>query len=135
MQFSSTTLQHYAETGAGAFDLAYADQRLTTVSGVAGLRGEYAVPASWAAIKLRGRIEYSHALTGASTARLGYADTDDNSYAVSVLGLSENQLTTAVGIDFLLPYGLTTGLTYQGTFGMSDHTRNHTFLVRVSQRF
>jgi uncharacterized protein with beta-barrel porin domain len=102
---------------------------------VAGLRGEYGIPASWAAIKLRGRIEYSHALTGTSTARLGYADTDDNSYAVTVLGLSENQLTTAVGVDFLLPYGLTTGLTYQGTFGMSDHTRNHEILVRVSVKF
>ena len=135
MQFSSTTLQHYAESGAGAFDLAYADQRLTTVSGVAGLRGEYLVPASWSVIKLRGRIEYSHALTGSSTARLGYADTDDNSYAVTVLGLSENQLTAGVGVDFVLPFGLTTGLTYQGTFGMSDHSRNHQFMVRVSQRF
>ncbi|MFM0395084.1 autotransporter outer membrane beta-barrel domain-containing protein [Paraburkholderia phytofirmans] len=135
VQFSSTLLQHYAESGAGAFNLAYADQRLNNVSGVAGLRGDYGIPASWAAIKLRGRIEYSHALTGTSTARLGYADTDDNSYAVTVLGLSENQLTTAVGIDFLLPYGVTTGLTYQGTFGMSDRTSNHEFLVRVSMRF
>ena len=135
VQFSSTLLQKYAETGAGAFNLGYADQRLNNVSGVAGLRGEYGIPASWAAIKLRGRIEYSHALTGTSTARLGYADTDDSSYAVTVLGLSENQLTTAVGIDFQMPFGLTTGLTYQGTFGMSDHTRNHEFLVRVSLRF
>jgi len=135
VQFSSTLLQHYAETDAGAFNLAYADQRLNNVSGVAGLRGEYGIPTSWAAIRLRGRIEYSHALTGTSTARLGYADTDDNSYAVTVLGLSENQLTTAVGVDLQLPLGLTTGLTYQGTFGMSDHTRNHEFLVRVSMRF
>ncbi|MFT4064101.1 autotransporter domain-containing protein [Paraburkholderia sp.] len=135
VQFSSTLLRHYAETDAGAFNLAYADQRLNNVSGVAGLRGEYGIPTSWAAIRLRGRIEYSHALTGTSTARLGYADTDDNSYAVTVLGLSENQLTTAVGVDLQLPSGLTTGLTYQGTFGMSDHTRNHEFLVRVSLRF
>jgi uncharacterized protein with beta-barrel porin domain/carbon monoxide dehydrogenase subunit G len=135
VQFSSTLLQHYAETGAGAFNLAYANQRLNNLSGVAGLRGEYAISASWAAIKLRGRIEYSHALTGTSTARLGYADTDDNSYAVAVLGLSENQLATGVGIDFLWRFGLITGVAYQGTFGISDRTRNHQFLIRVTQRF
>jgi uncharacterized protein with beta-barrel porin domain len=135
LQFSSTQLQHYSENSAGAFNLAYANQHLNNVSGVAGLRGEYLVPTSWAAIRLRGRVEYSHALTGTSTARLGYADTDDNSYAVSVLGLSENQLTTGVGVDLQLPLGMTTGLSYQGTFCMSDHTRMHEFIVRVSVRF
>ncbi len=135
LQFSSTLLRRYAESGAGAFDLAYADQRLSHVSGVAGLRGEYGIPASWAAIRLRGRIEYSHALTGTSTARLGYADTDDSTYAVTVLGLSENQLMTSVGVDFQMPLGFTTGLTYQGTFGMSDHTRNHAFVIRLSVLF
>lgn len=135
MQFSSTLLRHYSESDAGAFDLSYANQRLAMVSAVAGVRGEYGVPVSWGAVKLSGRLEYSHALTGTSTARLGYADTNDDAYAVTVLGLSENQLTAAVGVDFSLPFGLTTGLTYQGMFGMSDHTRNQEFMVHVVSRF
>jgi uncharacterized protein with beta-barrel porin domain len=135
MQFSSTLLQHFTESGAGPFDLSYANQRLSMLSVVAGLRGEYGIPVSWGAIKLRGRIEYSHELTGSSEAQLGYADTADNSYSVTVLGLSENQLTAGLGVDFSLPFGLTTGLAYQGMFGMSDHTRFHEFIVHVAARF
>lgn len=46
-----------------------------------------------------------------------------------------DQLTTSVAVDLMLPLGLTTGLTYQGTFGMSDHARNHQFVIRLSLRF
>lgn len=135
LQFSSTLLRHFTETGAGAFDLSYADEHLNMLSAVAGLRGQYGIPMSWGAIKLTGRFEYSHQLNGNSEARLGYADLSDDSYTVTVLGLSENTMTASAGLDFALPGGLTTGIAYQGTFSVSDHSRENEILLHVAVSF
>ncbi|WP_346832084.1 autotransporter domain-containing protein [Pseudomonas abietaniphila] len=135
MDVSSTELDGFRETGSGSFDLAYADQRLTVLSGVGGLRGQYGIPLAHAAMTLRGRVEYSHTFSGDSTARVGYADISDSTYSISTIGQSENTMTLAMGVDFALKSGVTTGVTYQGSYGMGDDSRSNALMFRVGTHF
>jgi uncharacterized protein with beta-barrel porin domain len=135
MDVSSTELGGFRETGSGSFDLAYADQRLTVLSGVGGLRGQYGIPLAHAAMTLRGRVEYSHTFSGDSTARVGYADISDSTYSISTIGQSENTMTLAMGVDFALKSGVTTGVTYQGSYGMGDDSRSNALMFRVGTHF
>jgi uncharacterized protein YhjY with autotransporter beta-barrel domain len=135
MDVSSTKLDGFRETGSGSFDLAYADQRLNVLSGVGGLRGQYGIPLAQAAMTVRGRVEYSHTFSGDSTARVGYADISDSTYSISTIGQSENTMTLALGVDFALKSGVTTGLTYQGSYGMGDDSRSNALMIRVGTHF
>lgn len=132
---SSTKLDGFRESGSGVFDLAYAPQRMTVFSGVGGVRGQYGLSVAQAALTLRGRVEYSHTFSGDSTARVGYADVSDSTYAISTTGQSENTMTVALGVDFLLPSGLSTGLTYQGSYGIGDDSRSNALMFRMGSRF
>jgi uncharacterized protein YhjY with autotransporter beta-barrel domain len=135
MDFSSTRLDGYRESGSGSYDLAYAEQRMTVFSGVGGVRGQYGIPLTQANMTLRGRVEYSHTFSGDSTARVGYADVSDATYAISTVGQSQNLVTVALGFDFLLSSGLSTGLTYQGSYGVGDDSRSNALMFRVGSRF
>ncbi|MCI8210507.1 hypothetical protein AUC61_13280 [Pseudomonas sp. S25] len=132
---SSTKLDGFRESGSGAFNLAYAEQRMTVMSGSGGLRGQYGLSLKPAEVTLRGRIEYSHTFSGDSTARMGYVDISDSTYGVSTQGQSENLMTVALGADFALPGGITTGFTYQGSYGMGDESRSHALMLRLGSRF
>ncbi|MFK7698670.1 autotransporter domain-containing protein [Pseudomonas caspiana] len=132
---SSTKLDGFRESGSGAFNLAYAEQRMNVMSGSGGLRGQYGLSLKPAEVTLRGRIEYSHTFSGDSTARMGYVDISDSTYGVSTQGQSENLMTVALGADFALPGGVTTGFTYQGSYGMGDDSRSHALMLRLGSRF
>jgi len=135
MDISSTKLDGFRESGSGIYDLAYAEQRMTVFSGVGGVRGQYGIPLTQSAVTLRGRVEYSHTFSGDSTARVGYADVSDSTYAISTVGQSENIMTVALGLDFLLSSGVSTGLTYQGSYGLGDDSRSNALMFRVGSRF
>ncbi|MBC8982357.1 autotransporter domain-containing protein [Pseudomonas lurida] len=132
---SSTKLDGFRESGSGAFDLAYAAQRMNVLSGTGGLRGQYGFSLKPTELTLRGRLEYSHTFSGDSTARMGYADISDSTYGVSTQGQSENLMTVALGADLALPGGLTTGVTYQGSYGLGDDSRSHALMLRLGTRF
>ncbi len=132
---SSTKLDGFRESGSGAFDLAYAAQRMNVLSGTGGLRGQYGYSLKPTELTLRGRLEYSHTFSGDSTAHMGYADISDSTYGVSTQGQSENLMTVALGADFSLPGGLTTGVTYQGSYGLGDDSRSHALMLRLGTRF
>ncbi|HEY4316339.1 MAG TPA: autotransporter outer membrane beta-barrel domain-containing protein [Herbaspirillum sp.] len=135
MQFSSTLLRHYTETDGGNDNLAYANQRINTLAAVAGLRSQYGIPTSWGALRLTGRLEYTHSLKGDSVARMGYADVSDDTYALTVLGLDQNTVSASAGIEFLLRDGWTLGLTYQGTTSIDSSTRENALLLRAVYRY
>lgn len=132
---SSTKLDGFRESGSDAFDLAYAAQRMNVLSGTGGLRGQYGLSLKSTELTLRGRLEYSHTFSGDSTARMDYADISDSTYGVSTQGQSENLMTVALGADFSLPGGWTTGVTYQGSYGLGDDFRSHTLMLRLGTRF
>jgi uncharacterized protein YhjY with autotransporter beta-barrel domain len=135
VQFSSSSLRHYTETGASIYNLAYANQRVSTLAAVLGLRSQYAVPMSWGGLRLTGRMEYSDAIRKDSVARLGYADQADNAYAVQVLGVDQNRLSIAAGVEFVLQRGWTVGLSYQGAASLDGGTRENAVLLHLGWNY
>lgn len=74
VQVSSSNLKRYDEKGAGINALTYFDQRVTTTSGVLGLRTEISQDTRWGVLQPFARMEYQHDFEGQSDARLSYAD-------------------------------------------------------------
>lgn len=133
---SSTTWLHgFSESDAGSYNLAYAQQRISLLSSVAGLRGQYGIALGWAYMTLRSRLEYSHTFNSASTARLGYVDVGDSTYSITTEGFGDNALSATLGVDFLWASGLSTGIAYQGTQAIGEDSRSNGLSVRVAYRF
>jgi len=44
-------------------------------------------------------------------------------------------MTVALGADVSLSDGLTTGATYQGSFGLEDDSRSHALMLRLGTNF
>lgn len=136
LEYTRTWLDGFSESGAGAFSLAYASQTVEQVVTAAGLRGERTVPARWGLIRLQGRIEYAQTLSDSGTARVGYADTADDTWRVALTEASRQAMTIGTGIDFLLPYSITPGIAYQGTLGLdAQRTRDQMVMIRVNIGF
>lgn len=136
LQYTRTWLDGFSESGAGAFGLAYAPQTVAQVVTSAGLRGERTVPARWGILRLLGRIEYAQTLSDAGTARVGYADTADDTWRVALAETSRQAMTVGTGIDFLLPYNITPAITYQGTLGLdAQRTREQMVMIRFNIDF
>ncbi|MGX0000719.1 autotransporter domain-containing protein [Pantoea piersonii] len=136
LQYTRTWLDGFSESGAGAYSLAYAPQTVAQVVTAAGLRGERIVPARWGAMRLQGRIEYAQTLSNSGTARVGYADTANDTWRVALTETSRQVMTVGTGIDFLLPYSITPGIAYQGTLGLdAQRTRDQMVMIRVNIGF
>ncbi len=136
LQYTRTWLDGFSESGAGAFSLAYAPQTVAQVVTTAGLRGERIVQASWGVLRLQGRIEYAQTLSDSGTARVGYADTADDTWRVALTETSRQAMTVGTGMDFLLPYSITPGIAYQGTLGLdAQRTRDQMVMIQVNIGF
>lgn len=136
LQYTRTWLNGFSESGAGAFSLAYAPQTVAQVVTSAGLRAERTVPARWGILRLQGRIEYAQTLSDAGSARVGYADTADDTWRVALTETSRQAMTVGTGIDFLLPYNITPGIAWQGTLGLdAQRTREQMVMIRVNIGF
>lgn len=132
---STTWLRGYKESNADSYNLDYAEQRFSLVSGVAGVRGQYGVPLSWAYLTLRSRLEFSHTFNSDSTARMGYVDVGDSTYSITTEGFGDNRLSTSLGVDLLWASGLSTGIGYQGTRAIGEQSRSDAFSLRAAYRF
>ncbi|ORM60948.1 hypothetical protein HA45_21355 [Pantoea rodasii] len=136
LQYTRTWLDGFSESGAGAFSLAYAPQTVAQVVTTAGVRGERTVPARWGVMRLLARIEYAQTLSDSGTARVGYADTADDTWRVALTEASRQAMMVGTGIDFLLPYSITPGIAYQGTLGLdAQRTRDQMVMIRVNIGF
>ncbi|QGY31664.1 autotransporter domain-containing protein (plasmid) [Pantoea cypripedii] len=136
VQYYRTWLDSFAESNAGAFNLAFAPQSFSEVTTSAGLRGEHSVPVSWGLVKLQGRIEYSQLMDDVGRAGVGYADVGNDNWAMSVYEQSRKTLALGIGLDFLLPHDITPGIAYQGTLGLDEkQTRSQMIMIRVNIGF
>ncbi|WP_295515122.1 autotransporter domain-containing protein [uncultured Pseudomonas sp.] len=132
---STTWLRGYKESNADSYNLDYAEQRFSLVSGVAGVRGQYGVPLSWAYLTLRSRLEFSHTFNSDSTARMAYVDVDDSTYSITTKGFGDNRLSTSLGVDLVWSSGLSTGIGYQGTRAIGEQSRSDALSLRAAYRF
>lgn len=136
LQYYRTWLDGFSETGAGAFSLAYAPQTISQVVTGAGLRGERTVPARWGVLRLQGRLEYAQMLSDSGEARVGYADTGNNTWRVPLTEQSRQSVTVGTGIDFLLPHSITPGIAYQATLGLdAPRSRDQMVMIRLNIGF
>ncbi|MCX8956762.1 autotransporter domain-containing protein [Erwinia psidii] len=136
LQYTRTWLDGFSESGAGAYSLSYASQTVAQVVTAAGLRGERTAPARWGVLRLQGRIEYAQTLSASGTARVGYADTANDTWRVPLTETSRQTMTVGTGFDFLLPYNITPGITWQGTLGLdAQRSRAQMVMIRVNIGF
>lgn len=136
LQYYRTWLDGYSESGAGAYSLAYAPQTDSQIIGGAGLRGEHRVTSGQIALRLQGRLEYAQTLSNNGIARVGYADTGNDTWRVPLTEPSRQTLTAGTAIDFLLPHNITPGIAYQGTLGLdAQRTRDQMIMIRVNIGF
>lgn len=136
VQVSQTRLERYTESDAGMYNLAFAPQRFSQVTGSAGLRAEHRVPLTWGGVRLQSRVEYSRLMNDTGSARVGYADTGSDTWRMSLYEQNRQSLALGVGVDMQLPNGVTPGLAYQGTLGLDDSgSRAQTIMARMNVAF
>ncbi len=133
IEMSRTWLDGFAEEGGGAFGLRYGDQTIDTVSGVIGLRAEYAFKKSWGTLTPGARVEYTHDFAGSSRAHLGYIDLDHLPYWLDVEASNRSYVTLGLSLDAELPQAWTLGFDYRTAFG--NARQDHTFGLKVGKRF
>lgn len=136
LQYYRTWFDGFSETGAGVYNLAFAPQTVSQATSGAGLRAERMLPVRWGALRLQGRLEYAQRLTDTGKARMGYADTGNDTWQIALTEPSRQSVMLGTGIDFLLPYGITPGIAYQGTLGLDAQlTRDQMVMIRVNVGF
>ncbi|MDV2968386.1 autotransporter domain-containing protein [Nitratireductor aquimarinus] len=133
IEMSRTWLDGFAEEGGGAFGLRYGDQTIDTVSGVIGLRAEYAFKRSWGTLTPGARVEYTHDFAGSSRAHLGYIDLNHLPYWLDVEASNRSYVTLGLSLDAELPQAWTLGFDYRTAFG--NARQDHTFGLKVGKRF
>lgn len=89
----------------------------------------------WDTLSMRGRVEFSHDLSGDSSARMGYADLGGQPYQLDVIGLSRNALSLELGVQGALYSGQTLAVAYRTGIGFSDRQRDNSVMVRFSHRY
>ncbi|WP_336293503.1 autotransporter domain-containing protein [Cronobacter dublinensis] len=136
VQVSQTRLEGYTESDAGMYNLAFAPQRFSQVTGSAGLRAERRVPVTWGAVRLQSRVEYSRLMNDTGSARVGYADVGNDTWRMSLYEQNRQSLSLGAGLDVQLPNGVTPGIAYQGTLGLDDRgSRAQTIMARMNVAF
>jgi len=136
LQLSRTRLDSYTESSADAYDLAFASQVLNDVTGALGVRTQYALPLTWSVLRWQSRFEYTQAFSDPGRARLGYADSGNDTWSADVYGDSQENLVLGMGLDFLLPHNITPGIAYQGTLGLDEaRSRSQMIMIRVNIGF
>src|SRR5690606_15797687 len=118
VELSRTWLDGFAEDGGGGFGLRYGDQSIDTVSGVIGLRAEYAFKTSWGSLTPGARVEYTHDFAGSSRINLGYLDLDHLPYWLDIEASNRSYMTLGLSLDAQLPQEWTLGLDYRS----EEHT-------------
>ncbi|WP_234013895.1 autotransporter domain-containing protein [Cronobacter dublinensis] len=131
VQVSQTRLEGYTESDAGMYNLAFAPQRFSQVTGSAGLRAERRVPVTWGAVRLQSRVEYSRLMNDTGSARVGYADVGNDTWRMSLYEQNRQSLSLGAGLDVQLPNGVTPGIAYQGTLGLDDRGSRAQTIMRV----
>lgn len=134
LEMSRSWLDGYAEGGDSIYRLTYGDQTVDTVTGVVGLRANYAIDYTWGRLTPGVRAEYAHDFQGASRAAMGYSALGGLPYALDIEGESSDSGNVGLSLDFSFENAWTTGVEYQTGFGGSG-ARDHAFALRVGAKF
>lgn len=134
MEMSRSWLDGYAEEGGSIYRLTYGDQTVDTVTGVVGLRANYAIDYTWGRLTPGVRAEYAHDFQGSSRAAMGYSALGGLPYALDVEGESSDSANVGLSLDFSFDNAWTTGVEYRTGFGSSG-ARDHALALRVGAKF
>ena len=134
LEMSRSWLDGYAEGGESIYRLTYGDQTVDTVTGVVGLRANYAIDYTWGRLTPGVRAEYAHDFQGSSRAAMGYSALGGLPYALDIDGESSDSGNIGLSLDFSFDNAWTTGLEYRTGFGGSD-AHDHAFALRVGAKF
>ncbi|MDX4076260.1 MULTISPECIES: cadherin-like beta sandwich domain-containing protein [Brucella/Ochrobactrum group] len=134
LEMSRSWLDGYAESGDSIYRLTYGDQTVDTVTGVVGLRANYAIDYTWGRLTPGVRAEYAHDFQGASRTAMGYSALGGLPYALDIEGESSDSGNVGLSLDFSFENAWTTGVEYQTGFGGSG-ARDHAFALRVGAKF
>jgi outer membrane autotransporter protein len=135
LEASRSKLDGFTEKGGGIYRLTYGDQTVDTLSGVLGLRLEYAVPMGWGVLKPRARLEYTHDFEGSSRVSLGYTDVGTMPYGIDIDPFSRDYLIIGLGFDAQVGDGWNLGFDYRTAYGSGGAGRDHTFAIKVGATF
>lgn len=133
IELSRTWLEGFAEDGGGGFGLRYGDQSIDTVSGVIGLRAEYAFKTNWGSLTPGARVEYTHDFAGSSRINLGYIDLDHLPYRLDIEASNRSYMTLGLSLEAQLPQDWTLGFDYRTAFGSNQ--RDDAFGLEIAKRF
>lgn len=80
------------------YGLTYGDQRVSSISGVVGVRVEKELEQSWGTLTPSARVEYRHDFVGSSIVHMGYTDVGTMPYKAKVPGSGKDSVTVGVGV-------------------------------------
>lgn len=134
---SSTTLDAFTETGAGIWNLTFAEQTADTLSGTLGMRleNDFALDDEGGRLTGRFRFEYTHDFEGSSIANLGYADIGLLLYQIDAPSFSKNYLSFGLGFDAHLSSGTLLGVSYDGSAGLNGDSVQHLVQLKLAVPF
>ncbi|MEO3998122.1 putative Ig domain-containing protein [Mesorhizobium sp. CAU 1732] len=135
LEASRSKLDAFTESAGGIWGLTYGDQTIDTLSGILGLRLEYALPMDWGVFKPRARLEYTHDFEESSRASLGYADIGTLPYSIDIDQFSRDHLTIGLGFDAQIGDAWNLGFDYQTAYGSGGQSQEHTLAVKIGARF
>ena len=134
MEMSRSWLNDYSEGGESIYRLTYGDQTVDTVTGVVGLRANYAIDYTWGRLAPGVRAEYAHDFQGSSRAAMGYSALGGLPYALDVEGESSDSANVGLSLDFSFDNAWTAGVEYRTGFGSSGAS-DHAMALRVGAKF
>ncbi|MEO5325358.1 Ig-like domain-containing protein [Mesorhizobium sp. CC13] len=133
LDLSRSWLSGFTEGGSGDYLLKYGSQTVDTLSGIAGLRVEYAITTDWGVLKPGARIEYVHDFEGSSRVNLGYADTDGLPYVFDIDSKGSDYATLGASLDAALGNNWTARFDYRTAVGGVG--QSHALGLKVGKNF
>lgn len=131
---SRSVLAAFAETGAGMWNLTFAEQDISTLEGTIGLRLAYDVPLPQGVFTARGWFEYNREFTAPARAELGYSDLGTTPYALELGSHSRNHFAAGTGFDAKVGADWTLSFDYRTAFSMDGASQDHTFGLQLGKR-
>ncbi|MCD8351545.1 MAG: IPT/TIG domain-containing protein [Planctomycetaceae bacterium] len=121
--WSRSTLNEYAESGAGNRALRYGRTKIDHYATSLGVRAEYAIRQEWGTLLPSAGLEYTYNFKGGTRTGLGYIDQMGMPYTVNSRATARNQISANARIQAIVYNKYSIGMEYRGTF--SGKQRDH----------
>lgn len=128
-----TTLDAYAETGAGLYNLSFDERELESVIGAMGIRAQMERQFRDSVLIQTGRLEWRHEFGGLDGQALDYADIGGFRYVIDGERWMRDELAAELGLEMRYDSGLVLGVDIGGRF--SNGSRGATLRFLLAKRF